>query len=37
MSVTPGIDKSRLDVLIYSHDGRGFGHVTVVSAMLVVV
>ena len=28
MSVTPGIDKSRLDVLIYSHDGRGFGHVS---------
>ena len=28
MAVTPGIDKSRLDVLIYSHDGRGFGHVS---------
>jgi predicted glycosyltransferase len=28
MLVTPGIDKSRLDVLIYSHDGRGFGHVS---------
>jgi predicted glycosyltransferase len=28
MSVTPGLDKSRLDVLIYSHDGRGFGHVS---------
>jgi predicted glycosyltransferase len=28
MPVTPGIDKSRLDVLIYSHDGRGFGHVS---------
>jgi predicted glycosyltransferase len=28
MSVTPAIDKSRLDVLIYSHDGRGFSHVS---------
>ena len=28
MSVSTGIDKSRLDVLIYSHDGRGFGHVS---------
>ena len=28
MPSTPGIDKSRLDVLIYSHDGRGFGHVS---------
>ncbi len=28
MPFTPGIDKSRLDVLIYSHDGRGFGHVS---------
>jgi predicted glycosyltransferase len=28
MPVTPGVDKSRLDVLIYSHDGRGFGHVS---------
>lgn len=28
MPSAPGIDKSRLDVLIYSHDGRGFGHVS---------
>jgi predicted glycosyltransferase len=28
MPSTPRIDKSRLDVLIYSHDGRGFGHVS---------
>lgn len=28
MSSTPIIDKSRLDVLIYSHDGRGLGHVS---------
>ena len=28
MAATPAIDKSRLDVLIYSHDGRGFGHVS---------
>jgi predicted glycosyltransferase len=28
MPVTPSIDKSRLDVLIYSHDGRGLGHVS---------
>jgi len=28
MPSIPGIDKSRLDVLIYAHDGRGFGHVS---------
>jgi len=28
MPVTRSIDKSRLDVLIYSHDGRGLGHVS---------
>ena len=28
MPSTPNIDKSRLDVLIYSHDGRGLGHVS---------
>jgi predicted glycosyltransferase len=28
MSSTPALDKSRLDVLIYSHDGRGLGHVS---------
>ena len=28
MPTTPNIDKSRLDVLIYSHDGRGLGHVS---------
>ena len=28
MPVNRSIDKSRLDVLIYSHDGRGFGHVS---------
>ena len=28
MPSTPIIDKSRLDVLIYSHDGRGLGHVS---------
>ena len=28
MPVNRSIDKSRLDVLIYSHDGRGLGHVS---------
>lgn len=28
MPTTANIDKSRLDVLIYSHDGRGLGHVS---------
>ena len=28
MPSSPIIDKSRLDVLIYSHDGRGLGHVS---------
>jgi len=28
MPAVPSADKSRLDVLIYSHDGRGFGHVS---------
>jgi len=28
MPFTSSLDKSRLDVLIYSHDGRGLGHVS---------
>jgi predicted glycosyltransferase len=28
MRVRSTLDKSRLDVLIYSHDGRGLGHVS---------
>ena len=28
MKFSPTLDKSRLDVLIYSHDGRGLGHVS---------
>jgi predicted glycosyltransferase len=28
MSLAPIVEKARLDVLIYSHDGRGLGHVS---------